>query len=125
METKPITDLELDEIQNGLSSWQSDRDWGMRLVAEVRRLRAAAEVAELEGMGVQGLGDALFSANVEIDNLRKRVEDLTAERNHERHQKELRHQAWLEATGQAKPIPMCKPDALDDLFPPARGEGFR
>jgi len=63
----------------------------------------------------------LFSANVEIDNLRKRIEDLTAERDHERHQKELRHQAWLEATGQAKPVPMCRPDALEDLFPSAEG----
>lgn len=97
-ETKPITEAELVELEecvatrNSLPSTihlsRSDPNESRvvclinllanevpRLIAEIRAMRTAVDCMELEKLGIEGLGDALFSANVEIDNLRKMLAD--------------------------------------------------
>jgi hypothetical protein len=91
--------------------------------------------------------DALFGANVEIDNLRKQLADAKAERERLRelaaemlshvrsgvpvhlpharalslHIDEVVVARWGEAFD-LKPRPMCKPDPMGDVFPPSRSE---
>jgi len=138
-----------------------------RLVEEIRRLRKCQQEDWCPGVPVacqkhvDQLGMDVFSANVELDNLRKQLADEKAKAllydktlhrtlgslhvinaragNIVRWIKdpnlkaEVEAQAIVDERGKAheciveavtpKPVPMCKPDALHDIFPESSGEG--
>lgn len=165
---EPITESELHEIEEHPADLRI-REILLRLVAEVRRQRDESAQGHQIGPGgrrwqceidIERQESEIFSANVEIDNLRKQLTDEKAKVTlydralHDTlgslhvinarartivkwikdpnlkpdeeaaaivEERGKAHTRILQALDSSKPVPMCRLDALEDLFPPAGG----
>lgn len=132
-EMKPITEQDLEVIEGVMKDVAAPyADCIRHLVSEVRRLLEEAVGAQLIQLAYnkaidrwEETANAYFSANVEIENLRKMLADANAREANlitlldqiRKTYPNLRVDLDLDVDA------VGKPDALRDLFPPARGEG--